>query len=209
MNGVDPRPRQIRQGGEVGLAGQHIGLEAPYLARRSGFLGHYPAASDPAHRRVMAKAVGVIDILVPGKAAEHQLPELRRQGVATVLAGPKVGQHLPGHLRQAKGIVQFPEGEQPGIRRDPRTMELQLEGRSKQPADRPFPVHPSPSPCPATPIASNALILISKLAALVMNCCGHLGAAIWEMRVEIRYPEVQALFEPSRSAVVVLIALKN
>ncbi len=67
----------------------------------------------------MAKAVGVIDILVPGKAAEHRLPELRRQGVAIVLAGPQVGQHLPGHLGQAKGIIQFPEGEQPGIRRDP------------------------------------------------------------------------------------------
>ncbi len=32
MNGVDPRPRQIRQDGEVGLVGQHLGLEAPHLA---------------------------------------------------------------------------------------------------------------------------------------------------------------------------------
>ena len=75
----------------------------------------------------MAEAVGVIDILLSGETAEHRLPELRRQGLVIVLAGPQVGQHLSGYLGQAKGIVQFPEGEQPGIRRDPRTMELQLE----------------------------------------------------------------------------------
>lgn len=75
----------------------------------------------------MAEAVGVVDILVSGEAAEHRLPELRRQSVAVVLAGPAVGQHLSGHLGQAKGVVQLTEGEQTRIRCHPRSVKLQLE----------------------------------------------------------------------------------
>ncbi len=61
------------------------------------------------------------------KAAKHRLPELRCQGVATVPAGPAVGQHLPGHLGQAEGIIEFTEGEQPGVGRDLGTVEFQLQ----------------------------------------------------------------------------------
>ena len=63
----------------------------------------------------MAEAIGVVDILVPGKPPEHRLPELRRQGVAVILTGPAVGQYLPGHLGQAKGIIEFTESKQPGV----------------------------------------------------------------------------------------------
>jgi hypothetical protein len=59
----------------------------------------------------MPEAIGVVDILVPGKATEHRLAELRRQGVAVVPAGPTVGQNLPGYLGQAEGVIEFPEGE--------------------------------------------------------------------------------------------------
>jgi hypothetical protein len=75
----------------------------------------------------MAEAVRVIDILIPGKPTEHRLTELRRQSVAVVLADPAVGQRLPSHLGQAKGVVQFAQGEQTGIRGDLRAVELQLE----------------------------------------------------------------------------------
>ncbi len=75
----------------------------------------------------MAKAVGVVDILVPGKPTEHRLAELCRQGVAVVPTGPAIGQHLRGHLGEAESIIQFTEGEQPGVRRDPGTMEFQLQ----------------------------------------------------------------------------------
>jgi hypothetical protein len=127
MDGVDPLSRQVGQSHEVGLAGQHFGLEPSHLAGGGRFLGHRPAADDPAHRRIMAEAVGVVDILVPGKATEHRLPELCRQGVAVVLAGPAVGQHLPGHLGQAEGVIQFAKGEQPGVRGHLRSVELQFE----------------------------------------------------------------------------------
>ncbi|EDP63203.1 hypothetical protein BAL199_30537 [alpha proteobacterium BAL199] len=79
----------------------------------------------------MAEAVGVVDIFVPGKPTEHRLPELGDQGVAVVLAGPAVGQHLPGHLGQTEGIIEFPEGEQSGIGGDPGAVEFQLEAAVK------------------------------------------------------------------------------
>lgn len=79
----------------------------------------------------MAEAVGVVDIFVPGKPTEYRLPELGRQGVAVVLAGPTVGQHLPGHLGQTEGIIEFPESEQSGIGGDPGAVEFQLEATVK------------------------------------------------------------------------------
>lgn len=111
MNRVDPLPREIGQGGEVGFAGQHLGFEPSHLAGGCGFLDHRSSPNDPAHRRIMAEAVGVVHVLVPGKPTEHRLTELGDQGVATVLAGPAVGENLPGHLGQAEGIIQFAESD--------------------------------------------------------------------------------------------------
>jgi hypothetical protein len=54
------------------------------------------------------------------------LAELRCQGVAVVPAGPQVGQRLPGHLGEVEGVIEFPEGEQPGVRRELGAVKLQL-----------------------------------------------------------------------------------
>jgi hypothetical protein len=49
-----------------------------------------------------------------GEATEYRLTELGGQGVATIPAGPEVGQNLSDHLGQAEGVIEFTEREQPG-----------------------------------------------------------------------------------------------
>ena len=45
----------------------------------------------------------------------------------SVLAGTPVLENSPGNLGQAKGIVKFPVGEQPGVRSNLGTMEFKLQ----------------------------------------------------------------------------------
>jgi len=46
--------------------------------------------------------------------------------MAAVPAGPRIGEHVRGHCAETEGVIEFAIGEQSGIGRDPRTMELQL-----------------------------------------------------------------------------------
>jgi hypothetical protein len=46
--------------------------------------------------------------------------------VPSVLAGTAVLENIPGNFSQAKGIVKFPVGEQPGVRSNLGTMKFQL-----------------------------------------------------------------------------------
>ena len=96
-----------------------------------GFLGHCPAADNPAHRGIVAKTVGVVDILVSGEAAKHRLPELRDQAAAAVRSGPAVGQHTPGHLGQTERVIQLAERQQPGVRGNLRTVEFELQAAAE------------------------------------------------------------------------------
>jgi hypothetical protein len=107
--------------------GQHLGLKAAHLAGGGGLLGHGPTTNDPAHRRIVRQPVSIVHVLVSGEPTEDGLPDLRRQGMATVAAGPGVGESLPGTFRQAEGIVEFPEGEQTSVGGDFGAVELQLQ----------------------------------------------------------------------------------
>jgi hypothetical protein len=82
---------------------------------------------DPAHRCIVTKPVGIVDVFVSGDAAKHRLPKLSLQGMAAVLAGADIGEHLSRERGQAKGIVKFAKGQQSGIRSHAWTMELQLQ----------------------------------------------------------------------------------
>jgi len=79
--------------------------------------------------------------------------KLGDQAVATVPPGAGVGENLGRHLREAQGVVEFPEREQPGIGGDGRAVEFQLQPaveRDPQPALIRFTrrlVHPPPPPC--------------------------------------------------------------
>src|SRR5215207_2141846 len=113
MDAVDPAPGQIRQGGQVRLLHQHLGLEAPHLAGGSCTLRHRATTDDPAHGGISAKPVGIVHVLVPGEPPEDRLAKLSNQRVAAILAGPGVGETLSGEVRQAEGIIEVPKGEQP------------------------------------------------------------------------------------------------
>src|SRR5450830_1410314 len=75
----------------------HLGL-----ASRSGPSGsakpryHEPrfAADDPAHRRIVAQAFGIVHIIVTGEAAEHRLTQQTDQRMATVLARARISEGL-------------------------------------------------------------------------------------------------------------------
>ena len=75
----------------------------------------------------MRQPVGIVHVLISGKATEDGLPELGGEGVAAIPAGPGVGESLPGKLGQAEGIVEFPKGEQTGVRGDPGAVKFQLQ----------------------------------------------------------------------------------
>ena len=47
--------------------------------------------------------------------------------MAAVPAGSDVGENLASKLRQAENVIEFPEGEQPGVGGDPGAVELQLQ----------------------------------------------------------------------------------
>ena len=76
---------------------------------------------------VEAEPVGIVHVVVPAKAPENGLAELRDKTVATVLPTTGVGEYVPGNLAQSDRIIQFPVRQQPGVGSDLGTVELKLE----------------------------------------------------------------------------------
>ena len=127
MDAIDPLPGQIGECREVLLRRQPARLETPHLARRCRCARSRPAADDPAHRRIMAQAFGVVHVLISGKPPEHGLPQQPDERMSPILAGTRIGQHVARHRAEAQGIVEFAIGQQSGIGGDPRAMELKLQ----------------------------------------------------------------------------------
>src|SRR5262249_38083264 len=88
---VDPLAGQIGNSREVLGCREPLRLEAAHPARRSRAALSRLAANNPAHRRIMTQALGVIHILVSGKATKYRLPEQPGQCVPTILASACVG----------------------------------------------------------------------------------------------------------------------
>ena len=85
------------------------------------------AADDPLHDRVEAEPVGIVHVVVPARASENGLAELPDKTVTTVFPTTGVRECVPGNLSQSDRIIQFPIRQQPGIGRDPGTVELKPE----------------------------------------------------------------------------------
>jgi hypothetical protein len=137
MHGIDPAPGQIGECVQVGLLGQHLGLEAAHLAGGGGLICHGPTTDDPAHGRIVCQPVSIVDVLVRGQPTEDGLPDLCCQGVAAIPAGPGVGENRPGKASQAESVIKFPKGEQAGIGGDPGAVESSFRQRlnpSRRPA---------------------------------------------------------------------------
>ena len=127
MHPVYPLPGKIGKRGEIFLSGQNFRLEAPHLTARGRLFRDSMAADDPSHDRVEAEPVGIVHVVVPAKAPENGLAELRDKTVATVLPTTGVGEYVPGNLAQSDRIIQFPVRQQPGVGSDLGTVELKLE----------------------------------------------------------------------------------
>ena len=76
------------------------------------------AADNPAHRRIMPQALGVVHVLISGKPTKHRLPQHPDQSMAAVLAGARVGEHLARHRGQPECVVEFAVCQQSRIGRD-------------------------------------------------------------------------------------------
>ena len=97
-----------------------------------------PAATDyGAHGRIMGQALGVVDVLVAGEAAEHGLAQQPGQQVAGVLAAAAFRQDATGQIGQPEGVIQFPVGQQSAIGGDAASMELQLQAAVEIELQRP------------------------------------------------------------------------
>jgi hypothetical protein len=107
MNFVDPLAGQIGERRKVPFGRKPARLEATHLARRRRASRRCLAADNPAHRRIMAKTFGVVDILVSGQAAEDRLPQHTDESVTAILAGACVGDHLAGHRAEAEGVIKL------------------------------------------------------------------------------------------------------
>jgi hypothetical protein len=118
MPKIDPLTGQVGKSRKVLGCRKPPCLEAAHLARRSRTAQSRLAPDDPAHRRIMTQALGVVHVLVSGKPTEYRLPQHPNQIMATVLAGASVSEQLTRHRGQTECVVEFAVCQQSCIGRD-------------------------------------------------------------------------------------------
>jgi hypothetical protein len=124
---VDPSAGESREGREVDVARQPLGLEAPHLAAGSRMAFQPLATDDGSHGWIAGEPLGVIDVLVAGEPAEHRLTEQSAQLVADVLAAPAIEQLGDCDLGEPDCIVEFAVSEQTAIGGDLAAVEFELD----------------------------------------------------------------------------------
>jgi hypothetical protein len=77
-----------------------------------------PHADHGTHRRVEPESLGVVEVLVPGQAAEDRLPQQGGRGVLSIPAGSTALQLTGGGSGQIEGDVVFAVGQESGIAGD-------------------------------------------------------------------------------------------
>ena len=131
VNTLNPAAGQIGERREVFPRRQPARLETAHLAGRRRATMSRLASDDPAHRGITPEPIRVVHIFVPGEAAKHGLAELREQRVAAVLPRAGIVEQIGGEHRQAEGLVELPEREQPGVGGDGGAMEFELQAAVK------------------------------------------------------------------------------
>jgi hypothetical protein len=119
MNSIDPNARQVREGSDVLVGRQQLGLEPPHLAGRCAAAFDRLAADNPPHRGIAPETVGVVHILVSGETSIDRLAKQTDDAMPAVLPRPAVGQDIARQCGQPQGIVEFTIGEQSGVGGDP------------------------------------------------------------------------------------------
>lgn len=89
------------------------------------------AANNPPHGGITPETLGVVHVIITANTSENRLAKLTGHTVPSVLTGTAVLKNSLGDLAQAKCIVKFTIGENPGIRGDPETMKFQLQAAVK------------------------------------------------------------------------------
>ncbi len=107
MHELDPLARQVGKSKEVRRCREPLSFEAAHLARRCCVTVSRFPADNPAHRWIVAQALGVVHVLISSKAAEYRLPQQADQRMAAVPAGSRISECPARHLGQAECIVEF------------------------------------------------------------------------------------------------------
>jgi hypothetical protein len=97
---------------------QHLGLGPSHLAGGSRRVFRGPPTQHVPNRGVNRGPFSVIGIFVGRQPAEEGLPHQGDHRVLRVLARPPITQQIINQISEAQRRVQFPIGQQPGIRRD-------------------------------------------------------------------------------------------
>jgi len=87
-----------------------------------------PTADKLPHHRIMAKPVGVVDILASGETRENRLAQKPHEPVTAIPARARIGEHPCRHVHQTEGIVEFTVHQQTAVRADRRALELKPHG---------------------------------------------------------------------------------
>jgi hypothetical protein len=115
-------------------------------------------------RRIVAQALGVVHILVSGKATKYRLPEQAGQCVPTILATACVGQNITRHLGQNRVHRRVRDKPATQHRRSPGSRATGASSGGRNPAEQhPIPIHPLGAPWPTRLIQGKMLIAISEL----------------------------------------------
>ena len=132
MNTVDPLAGKIGESGRGSLSrASHSVSKRPIWLGDAAAPQTRFATDNPAHRRIVAKTLSIVHILVSGEATEHRLTQQPDQCVATISARAGVGQNIARQRRQAERVIEFAIGKQTSIGGHDRTAKLQHQAAVK------------------------------------------------------------------------------
>src|SRR5512135_2221748 len=87
VRAIDPPAGQVHQPAQVRAGRERLGLEPADLTGGGGGMVPGPTADHGAQGGIDAQALSVVEVLVPGQAAEEGLPQEGREAVACVPTG--------------------------------------------------------------------------------------------------------------------------
>jgi|SRR5215831_10711303 len=127
---------QASQSLVVPLLGKNIRLEPMQRGReRDARVSPFPRSQHPT-RGVLSQSFRVVRVLVPGEPAVDRLAQQVSQRELGVASGAGIGEVSLDQRAQAKVLIQLARQQQPGIRRDRGTMELDAKLRIEREANR-------------------------------------------------------------------------
>ena len=153
----------LRQSSEVLGRREPLRLEAPHLTRRRRAALRRFAADNPAHRRIVAQALGVVHIL-PRIRQGDQIPTAgttRRMGAdhsCHCVRRPE--HHPPSRSNRVRRRVRDNSNPASEVTREPRNWSIKW--RRKPAEQHPIPIHPLGAPWPPRSIQGKMLIAISE-----------------------------------------------